>query len=164
MITKMELVEGELGRFAMKRGEEPTSMYNRLKTLVNKIRSLKSGPSAPRHVALDDTPTPMEEDNTEEDDLQGEDLVDYGASPEHLGMDVNVITFSTDYTIIGDDEPVVAQFDFGPKEATSTKPKESINHLKPLFVRGHIDGILIAKMLVDGGTTVNLMSYSLYRN
>jgi hypothetical protein len=24
MITKMELVEGELGRFAMKRGEEPT--------------------------------------------------------------------------------------------------------------------------------------------
>jgi hypothetical protein len=32
MITKMELVEGELGRFAMKRGEEPTKTYNRLKT------------------------------------------------------------------------------------------------------------------------------------
>jgi hypothetical protein len=32
MITKMELVEGELGRFAMKRGEEPTDTYNRLKT------------------------------------------------------------------------------------------------------------------------------------
>jgi hypothetical protein len=39
MITKMELVEGELGRFAMIRGEEPTQTYNRLKTLVNKIRS-----------------------------------------------------------------------------------------------------------------------------
>jgi hypothetical protein len=37
MITEMELVEGELGRFAMKRGEEPTRTYNRLKTLVNKI-------------------------------------------------------------------------------------------------------------------------------
>jgi hypothetical protein len=36
MITKMELVEGELGRFAMIRGEEPTQTYNRLKTLVNK--------------------------------------------------------------------------------------------------------------------------------
>jgi hypothetical protein len=34
MITKMELVEGELGRFAMIRGEEPTQTYNRLKTLV----------------------------------------------------------------------------------------------------------------------------------
>jgi hypothetical protein len=42
MVTKMELVEGELGRFAMKRGEEPTETYNRLKTLVNKIRSYGS--------------------------------------------------------------------------------------------------------------------------
>jgi hypothetical protein len=39
MITKMELVEGELGRFAMKRGVEPSETYNRLKTLVNKIWS-----------------------------------------------------------------------------------------------------------------------------
>jgi hypothetical protein len=42
MITKMELVEGELGRFAMIRGEEPTQTYNKLKTLVNKIRSYGS--------------------------------------------------------------------------------------------------------------------------
>jgi hypothetical protein len=42
MITKMELVEEELGRFAMKRGEEPTETYNRLKTLMNKIRSYRS--------------------------------------------------------------------------------------------------------------------------
>jgi hypothetical protein len=42
MIIKMELVEGELGRFALKRGEEPTETYNRLKTRVNKIRSYGS--------------------------------------------------------------------------------------------------------------------------
>jgi hypothetical protein len=42
MITKMELVEGELGRFTMIRGEEPTQTYNRFKTLVNKIRSYGS--------------------------------------------------------------------------------------------------------------------------
>jgi vacuolar-type H+-ATPase subunit H len=42
MITKMELVEGELGRFAMIKGEEPTQTYNRLKTLVNKIQSYRS--------------------------------------------------------------------------------------------------------------------------
>jgi hypothetical protein len=41
MLTKMELVEGELERFAMIRGEEPTQTYNRLKTLVNKIRSTR---------------------------------------------------------------------------------------------------------------------------
>jgi hypothetical protein len=42
MITNMELEEGELGRFAMIRGEEPSQTYNRLKTLVNKIRSYGS--------------------------------------------------------------------------------------------------------------------------
>jgi hypothetical protein len=42
MITKMELVEDELGIFAMKRGEEPTETYNMLKTLANKIRSYES--------------------------------------------------------------------------------------------------------------------------
>jgi hypothetical protein len=42
MITKMELVDEELGRFAMKWGEEPTKTYIRLKTLVNKIQSYGS--------------------------------------------------------------------------------------------------------------------------
>jgi hypothetical protein len=78
----------------------------------------ESGPSAPHQEASNNIPTSMEED-----DLLGEDLVDYEASPERPGMDVNVITYSADCTIVGDDEPVVAQFDFGPKEATFTKPK-----------------------------------------
>jgi hypothetical protein len=108
--------------------------------------TLESGPSAPHQDTSNDVLTPIEEDY-----LLGEDLVDYEASPEHPGMDINVITFFADCTIVGDDEPVVAQFNFGPKEAAFTKPKESVNYLKQLFVRGHIDGIPIAKMLVDGG-------------
>jgi hypothetical protein len=42
MITKMEIIEGELGRFTMKRGEEPQETYNMLKTLVNQIRNYGS--------------------------------------------------------------------------------------------------------------------------
>jgi hypothetical protein len=80
--------------------------------------TFESGPSGLRLDTSNDAPTPMEED-----DLLGEDLTDYRATPEHSGIDVNVIMFSTDCTIIGDDEPVVVQFDFGPKEATFTKPK-----------------------------------------
>jgi hypothetical protein len=63
----------------------------------------ESGPSTLHQDTYNDVPTSMEED-----DLLGEDLVDYEASPEHPGMDVNVITFSADCTIIGDDEPIVA--------------------------------------------------------
>jgi hypothetical protein len=42
MITKIELIKEELGRFAMKKGEEPREMYNMLKTLVNQIRNYRS--------------------------------------------------------------------------------------------------------------------------
>jgi hypothetical protein len=41
-ITKWETIEGELGRFMLKQGEEPQAMYNRLKTLVNQVRNLGS--------------------------------------------------------------------------------------------------------------------------
>jgi hypothetical protein len=41
-ITKRETIEGELGRFVLHQGEEPQAMYNRLKTLVNQVRNLKS--------------------------------------------------------------------------------------------------------------------------
>jgi hypothetical protein len=42
MITKMELVEGELGRFAMIRGEEPTQTYNRLKTWSTRYEAMEA--------------------------------------------------------------------------------------------------------------------------
>jgi hypothetical protein len=41
-ITKRETIEGELGRFRLRQGEEPQDMYNRLKTLVNEVRNLGS--------------------------------------------------------------------------------------------------------------------------
>jgi hypothetical protein len=41
MITRMELIEGELGRFVMKKKEAQVS-YNSLKTLVKQIRNYGS--------------------------------------------------------------------------------------------------------------------------
>jgi hypothetical protein len=32
-----------------------------------------------------------------------------------------------------------------------------------LYIRGHIDGKLISRMLVDGGATINLMPYSIFK-
>lgn len=89
-------------------------------------------PSVPHQEASEDSQVPMDQSG-DDDDLLGEDMVDYEASPQHEGMEVNMITFLADYTIIGDDEPVVAQFDFSPKDMIFTKPKEHVNHLKSLL-------------------------------
>jgi hypothetical protein len=41
-ITKRETIKGELSRFILNQGEQPQAMYNRLKTLVNQVRNLRS--------------------------------------------------------------------------------------------------------------------------
>jgi hypothetical protein len=41
-ITKREMIEGELGRFVLNKGEELQAMYNQLKTMVNQVRNLGS--------------------------------------------------------------------------------------------------------------------------
>jgi hypothetical protein len=123
-----------------------------------------AGPSDPDQEAHEDTSTVMDEPDgkTAREDVVEEDMVDYEASPKNTVIEINVITFSIDYDIISDDELVMAQFNFGPKYVVFTKPKASVNHLKPLFVRGHIDGTPISRMMIDGGVAINLMPYSLY--
>jgi hypothetical protein len=35
--------------------------------------------------------------------------------------------------------------------------------MKPLFIRGHLDGMSVGHMLVDGGASVNILSLSLFK-
>jgi hypothetical protein len=82
-------------------------------------------------------------------------------SPSPTSMDINMVfTLSAEFK--GAEEEV-AQMCLGPKEAMFEKPEESSQHLKPLYVRGHIDGKPISRMLLDGGATVNLMLYSIFK-
>ena len=61
------------------------------------------------------------------------------------------------------EEGEVAQLNFGPKNAIFEKPREPVKHLKPLYLKGHINGLPVARMLVDGGVVVNLMPYSVFK-
>nr|AAQ56356.1 putative polyprotein [Oryza sativa Japonica Group] len=61
------------------------------------------------------------------------------------------------------DEAEVAQFSLGPKDVVFEKPDESNRHMKPLYLKCHIDGKPVSRMLLDGGAAVNLMPYSLFK-
>jgi hypothetical protein len=93
---------------------------------------------------------------TLEDD---EDLVDYSSSPEWMNLEINVVHLFVDSSVPTDED--FALLDFRPKDAIFQKPKDTDNHLKALYMKGHINGKPISRMLVDGGVIVNLMSYSL---
>jgi hypothetical protein len=97
-------------------------------------------------------------DPAPEDD---EELVDYSSSPEGMNLDINMIHMSMDGYSLSEEE--VSHLDFGPKEAIFQKPKATENHLNALYIKGHINGKPISRMLVDRGVIVNLMSYSLFK-
>jgi hypothetical protein len=96
--------------------------------------------------------------HTPEDDEQ---LVDYSSSPERMNLEINVVHLFVDGSVLTEED--LAHLDFGPKDAIFQKPKDTDNHLKALYMKGHINGKPISRMLVDGGAIVNLMPYSLFK-
>src|SRR5664279_4534729 len=78
-------------------------------------------------------------------------------------MDINMVYYlPAEFRAVGEDGEV-AQIYFGPKNAIFEKPEEPVKHLKPLYIRGHINGKPVTRMMVDGGALVNLMPYSVFK-
>jgi len=80
---------------------------------------------------------------------EDEELVDYEASPERTNLEINVVHLSSDYFVVPEED--MAHLQFGPREAVFQRPSEKDNHLKALYMRGHINGKPVTHMLVDGG-------------
>jgi hypothetical protein len=86
-----------------------------------------------------------------ENDRQGE---------EPVPMDVNMV-----FMILAEFRaPMkdVAELALGVEHAVFEKPENMSAHMKPLFIRGHMDGTLIGHMLVDEGASVNILPLSLF--
>jgi hypothetical protein len=78
----------------------------------------------------------MEEDTDD-------DLLDYEPSLERNGMKGNVVYLSsTDYSFHEEEE--VSQLALGSQDAVFKKPTVSEDHLKPIYIRGHLDGTSVA--------------------
>jgi hypothetical protein len=76
-------------------------------------------------------------------------------------MDVNMVfIILAEFHAPADD---VEELTLGAGRAVFKKPKNPGAHMKPLFIRGHLDGTPIGNMLVDGGASVNILSLSLFK-
>jgi hypothetical protein len=95
---------------------------------------------------------------TSEDDVE---LVDYSYSPERMNLEINMVHLFADGLVPTKED--FAHLDFVPKDVVFQKPKDTDNHLKALYMKGHINRKHVSVMLVDEGAIVNLMSYSLFK-
>ena len=81
---------------------------------------------------------PIVTSSDDEDDMQGDSLILRDGTPPHDNMDINMVfVLPSKFKAINEE---VAQLNLGPKEAIFEKSKESSQHLRPLYVKGHIDG------------------------
>jgi hypothetical protein len=108
-----------------------------------------------------DIPAPMtSDDNMDLLDDEESPLIKNG-SPSPIDMDINMVfTLSAEFR--GAEEEV-AQMCLSPKEVMFEKPEESRQHMKPLYVWGHIDEKPISQMLIDDGAAINLMLHSVFK-
>lgn len=75
-------------------------------------------------------------------------------------MDINMVfVLPTEFRAGEGDE---TELTLGAERAVFEKTSEQGSHLKPLYVRGHIDGKPMGGMLVDGGAGVNVMPLSVF--
>ena len=70
--------------------------------------------------------------------------MDYESTPVREDMDINMVYYlPAKFHAIGGEEEV-AQLDFGHKNSIFEKPKEPVKHMKPLYLKGHINGSSVA--------------------
>ena len=98
-------------------------------------------------------------DNPLGESADNEELLNYEATPTRMSMDINMVYYLSDEFRAIDETGSVAQINFGPKNVIFEKLEEPVKHLKPLYIRGHINGKPVTRMMVDGGAVVNLMPY-----
>jgi hypothetical protein len=144
---------------AQKMGEEAIEKerddhFNTIRPVIpmNQEWRVKEKPNTPAPTTSDDNMDLLDDD---------ESLLIKDGSPPPIDLDINMAC-ALPVEFKGVKEEVV-QMCLGPKEVVFKKHEESSQHLRLLYVQGHIDGRPISRMLIDGGTTVNLMLYSIFK-
>jgi hypothetical protein len=59
-------------------------------------------------------------------------------------------------------EDTTTRLDLGAERAIFEKPNLLGQHIRPLYIKGHLDGTLINCMLFDGGACITIMPWSLF--
>jgi hypothetical protein len=85
---------------------------------------------------------------------------------DHLGEELTQMDVSMVFMILAEFRAPtknVTKLALGAERVVFEKPENPSAHMKPLFIRGHLDGTPIRHMLVDGGASINILPLSLFK-
>jgi hypothetical protein len=92
----------------------------------------------------------------EQSDESGSDAK-CGKGQEAESADINMVFHLPMEFVLPEME--VAQLNLGAERVVFEKPEKLCQHMKPLYIKGHLDGRPVNRMLVEGGACVNIMPY-----
>jgi hypothetical protein len=93
-------------------------------------------------------------DNPSEEEDQREE--------QQTRMYINMVsTIPTEFCELVED---VAELTLDAGRVVFEKLENPRAHMKPLYIRGHLDGTPIGHLLVDGGASINILLLSLFKN
>jgi hypothetical protein len=98
----------------------------------------------------------------EKEEKDGEsDNESEGNEAGQMGAEINMVFhLPTEFEL---PEQEVARLDLGTKRVVFEKPEAAGGHMKPLYIRRHLDGTPVDQMLVDGGACVNITPCALFQ-
>jgi hypothetical protein len=100
-------------------------------------------------------------ENGEERKLATEEHDGKAHGSEKTSMDVNML-FMIPAEFWAPEENVV-ELVLGIERAVFEKPKNAGEHMKSLFIKRHLDGKPIGRMMVDEGASVKIMPLTVFR-
>jgi hypothetical protein len=144
-----------------KRGEEHNKWFNQAQPMIGVkqawwekrlTREERSGDSGT------DESTADPKDVVVVEDMGGDGVT---ALSDASTMDVNMVFVipAKFHTPRGE----VAELAVGADRAMFEKPSRVGKHMKPFYIKGHLDDKLMGRMMVDGGTSVNIMPLSVFK-
>jgi hypothetical protein len=87
--------------------------------------------------------------------------VDESGNQESKTMEVNMVfTIPTEFHAL---KHCIAELSLGVEKALFEKPEKNGEHMKPLFIRGHLDGAPMGRIVVDGGISINIMPLTIFK-
>jgi hypothetical protein len=83
-----------------------------------------------------------------------------GRSTVQKSLDVNMVfVIPEEFRVPGTE---VTKMFIGVERVVFERPPKLGEHMKPLYITGHLDGVLVGRMMVDGGVSINIMPVALF--
>jgi hypothetical protein len=157
VLAKLGMTQAELKE--IKEEEEHDRWFNRVRPMTKEKKT-----SREKWLAKEENDTCSDDSQVDNGEKEGDDgQVCHGAGgiTKEGALSVNMVfVIPLEFQTL---ESEVAELMVGAEHAVFEKPDKVGEHMKPLYIQGHLEGAPVGCMMVDGSASINVMPLNLFK-